>query len=309
MRRTLHLLPVELARIAHHATVAYRERDAMRLAARSGVTPMTTDRVAEQIMALLSGEPLAPRAIETELTREGVPVPAVRAGLKLAWERGLLTYLNQSGAWNREKRVFSLTATTVPELLHELDLRQAKRDLVAGYFDRYGPATLGDAMWWSALSRRDVLTAMRDSSDNLGVDWVRVDTPWSSSPAYMSVHRREPFLAEEPLSDGVVALLAHEDVALKAHHETRVRYLDGLAPARVFNRIGEALPTAVLDGRVIGRWEWDPRHRRVSTSLLARGVPPEIRADIAQAGALGLVGSNHECTDASRGRLPHPHLG
>lgn len=284
MRRTLHLFPVELATAAHYATVAYRERDALRLAARSGVSPTTADRVIEQIMALLGDGPLAPRMIETGLVREGIAVPAVRAGAKLAWERGLLTYFNRSGAWNREKRVFSLTATTVPELLRELDPRQAKRDLVAGYFDRYGPATLADVMWWSALSRRDVLTAMRDSSADLNVDWVQVGTPWSPSPAYMSARRREQFLAEEPLRDGVVALLAHEDVALKAYHETRVRYLGGLDPVRVFNRIGEALPTVVLDGQVIGRWEWDPRHRRVSTSLLARGVPSQVRADIAHAG-------------------------
>ena len=41
---------------------------------------------------------------------------AVRAALKLAWERGTLTYLNQSGCWNAEHRTFALATAVHPEL-------------------------------------------------------------------------------------------------------------------------------------------------------------------------------------------------
>ena len=36
--------------------------------------------------------------------------------------------------------------------------------------------------------------------------------------------------------------LAHEDVALKAYAETRVRYLGAVPEQEAFNQIGEALP-------------------------------------------------------------------
>ena len=79
-------------------------------------------------------------------------LPHARAGVKVAWERGRLTYLNVSTGWNQESRAFALTEATYPGLLRAVDPREAVRELVTGYFDRYGPATVRDVMWWSALS-------------------------------------------------------------------------------------------------------------------------------------------------------------
>jgi hypothetical protein len=279
MRRTLHLLPVDLASIAHHATLAYRERDALRLAAKVGADPVLVDRVTDRLARVLADGPLSPRQIEAGLGRHGVDVPHARAGVKVAWERGRLTYLNVSSGWNQESRAFALTETTCPGLLREVDPRQAVRELVAGYFDRYGPATVRDAMWWSALSQRDVLAGM----DSCGVDWVEVHTPWASSPAFMPAGRYEEALAAGDGWGGALVLLAHEDVALKAYFESRARYLGGLAPTRVFNPIGEVLPTIVWDGGIIGRWEWDRHRRTVVTSRLLPALPGGVGRDIVRA--------------------------
>jgi hypothetical protein len=279
MRRTLHLLPVDLAAIAHRATLAYRERDALRLAAKVGAGPVILDRVMDRLAGVLAEGPLSPRQIEVELGRHGVDVPHARAGVKVAWERGRLTYLNVSSGWNQESRAFSLTETTCPGLLHEVDPRQAVAELVTGYFDRYGPATVRDAMWWSALSRRDVLAGM----DSCGVEWVEVHTPWASSPAFMPASRHEEALAAGGGWSGALVLLAHEDVALKAYFESRARYLGDLAPTRVFNPIGEVLPTIVADGVIVGRWDWDRHQRTVVTRPLVPALSRGVGRDIARA--------------------------
>lgn len=269
MRRTLHMMPVHLAAIAHQATLAYRERDALRQAAKVGADASSLRRATDAITAALSQGPLAHREIEHRLSRCDTPVHVIRAALKLAWERGTLTYINQSTSWNREVRTFFLTSIACPGLLEDLAPESAIRQLVTTYFDRYGPATIGDAAWWSALSRKAVTQAMSAS----GISWVQVDTPWSASPAYMSADRYEEFRSTGEHLTGV-ALLAQEDVALKAYFETRQRYLAGLNQSLVFNSIGEVAPTIISNGEIIGRWTWKANNHSIEADILVSQLQP-----------------------------------
>ena len=291
MRKTLHTLPPHLAGPAHTATVHYRLRDAERLALTSGIPVPVLDAATRAVLAVLADGPLHHRAIETALTGThgarprptGPPlsVTAVRVALKLAWERGTLTYLNRSGCWNTERRTFALTASAHPTLgladvsdpagvpgAADVDARRAAtRALVVAYFDRYGPATVQDVMWWAALSRTAVTTAMNHPT----LAWVEVHTPWATAPAYLPAHRWEAFTTTDPATHTTgLNLLAHEDVALKAYAQTRARYLHSLHPRQAFNQIGEALPTILVNGHVHGTWAWDTRTRSV-TPHLARG--------------------------------------
>lgn len=178
-----------------------------------------------------------------------------------------MSYVNDSLGWNREYRMFGLTKALYPELDMTVDRAKATGELVREYFERYGPATLKDVMWWSALSRTAVVTALAES----GRDWVEMRTEWCDAPLYMYRDRLAEFEASEQ-QERVTGLnfLAHEDVALKAYFESRRRYLGALPAQRAFNQIGEVLPTIVQDGQVVGTWSWDVAKRRVTTSI-ARG--------------------------------------
>jgi hypothetical protein len=76
-------------------------------------------------------------------------VRAARLAVKVAWERGVIAYVNASDSWDREARTFALTASAYPELDLSLTRDQAVSALVTPYFHRYGPATIRDAAWWS----------------------------------------------------------------------------------------------------------------------------------------------------------------
>ncbi len=173
--------------------------------------------------------------------------------------------------------MFGLSSTLHPELDIAMDRRKATGELVHEYFDRYGPATLKDVMWWSALSGTAIMTAMTESAR----EWVEVHGPWCDAPMYMYRDRLDEFDAagrRERMTG--LNLLAHEDVALKAYYESRRRYLGDLPARRAFNQIGEVLPTILLDGRVVGTWRWDDTKRRV-TSSIARGYgSPELRRQV-----------------------------
>ena len=155
-----------------------------------------------------------------------------------------------------------------PALDLSLTRDQAVIELVTAYFDRYGPATLRDATWWSGLSVADITTALLACGRPLAA----VATPWSEDPCLMFADPAAES-ADSEVTTGV-QFLAHEDTALKAYSQTRSRYLGGLPQRQAFNQIGEALPTVVIDGMVVGSWSWDTRTASVLAELIPGRVPP-----------------------------------
>lgn len=278
MRKTLHALPLELAAVAHSATLHFRERDALRAILNADISGRQVARSTEEIVKFLQSNGAAHhRDIEAGVTGRGLPVVAVRAALKLAWERGILTCQNDVAGWNRGHRKFGLTHLVYPALDMAMDRVRATNRLLEAYFDRYGPASLRDGTWWSGLSRTTVVTAMNESSR----EFVTVHTPWTESALYMFRDRFEEYTAaaSDEVATGI-NFLAHEDVALKAYFESRRRYLGALPPRQAFNQIGEVLPTIVLDGQVVGTWGWDSSRKTVTASLAHGYGSPQLRQAI-----------------------------
>jgi Winged helix DNA-binding domain len=274
MRKTLHALPPALAAAAHAATVHFRERDALRAITNAGHPLRLIDRVIDLLVALLTGgRRRGHREIEAALVAAGVDRTAARLALKLAWERGQISYLNQTDGWNREVRTFQLADHHTNACLTR---DEATTTLITAYFDRYGPASLADATWWSGLSRAVVLAALAAADLKL----AQVTTSWSAAPQFMHQRNFESFRESAGhLHTTGINLLAHEDVALKAYHQTRQRYLGPLPPARAFNSIGEALPAVLHDGQAIGTWTWD-QQRHEAVCCFARGLTsPAVRQE------------------------------
>lgn len=278
MRKTLHTLPLELVAVAHGATLHFRERDVMRGISNANVGVRHIAGVIDFIVDLLSqDEPMPHRSIEERLVTAHTSVAAVRLALKLAWERGVLTYLNDTAGWNRENRKFGLTASLYPELDMSMDRGKATGELIREYFDRYGPASVRDAMWWSGLSRSAIVTAMNESARS----FVAIRTTWCESPLYMYRDCYDQF--QETVSNirlPALNFLAHEDVALKAYFESRARYLGKLPPRQAFNQIGEALPTIVFNGQVLGTWAWDASNKTVTCSIARGYSSAELRKEV-----------------------------
>lgn len=280
MRRTLHTLPLDLVGMAHGATVHFRERAALRAATNAGVSQNALARATDEIVELLRGEgPLFHRDIETLVARGRRTRIVVRLAIKLAWERGVLVYWNTVLGWNRERRHFALTCDLYPKAVMSLDRETATRSLVEAYFDRYGPASIRDAMWWGGLSRGGVVRALSES----GREVVKLQTEWTGSPLYMFRDRFVACTGQASVVNGTgLNFLAHEDVALKAYFETRARYLGTISAGCAFNSIGEVRPTILNDGQLVGTWSWDANTRRVKWRVVQGGEGPALRVPIAQ---------------------------
>jgi Winged helix DNA-binding domain len=259
MRKTLHVLPLHAAGTALAATRHYRLRDVGRSVWNARLDPARFREAQRWLLLELSSGSRSHRELERSATRLGWSIPEARLALKWCWEAGLVVYRNISDSWHRENRSFSLVSNSHPELAAELDAESSIDELVRLYFERYGPATLQDASWWSGLGRQRILAALKRT------DMVKLELPWAKSPFFMFAEDFLAFVGAANESDPVgLNFLAHEDVALKAYHESRCRYLGHVTARSVFNQIGEVLPTILWNGQVIGSWSWDHSRRQVT---------------------------------------------
>lgn len=266
MRKTLHVLPVRLARAATAATAHYRLRDTYRLLSNAGVPMRTAEQTIDHLVAFLRATGTAThRQIEAHLTGRGSSTVVARLSLKLAWERGDISYENRSTVWNQELRTFRWRPPERP-----MSRSDATRELLTAYFGVYGPATVRDASWWSGLPQSAVVGTLEE----LTVTALRL--PWATAPFYLPSDRYEQSLRADVPTD-CVNLLAHEDVVLKAYHQSRSRYLGDLPQRTVFNAIGEVSPVVLVGGRVVGLWTWDGSAETVRVHGI-RDSGPELRA-------------------------------
>lgn len=312
MRKTLHMLPPRLAAIAHAATVHFRKRDALRAIINANVSIVEVESAIGAVVSLLAEKgSLFHRDIETRLINRRRSRTIIRLAIKLAWETGVLLYKNHSTGWNQEDRRFGLMSAIHPGLDMNMEKKEAMGELFVTYFDRYGPASLHDAMWWSGLSRTDVLAGLQTS----GREVITVKTPWIEAPLYMFRDRLEEFLCDDGenhlIRETSISFLAHEDVALKAYFESRDRYLAGLHSRIVFNQIGEVLPTILLGGHVIGTWMWNKKAKKVEPSILPGYATTVVRKEVmeradalSEAFQLGLVSSCFKRRSTGPARTP-----
>ncbi|MCV7279338.1 AlkZ family DNA glycosylase [Mycolicibacterium flavescens] len=168
-----------------------------------------------------------------------------------------------------------------------VDPEAARATLLRRWLSAFGPATVTDVKWWFGHTLTWARQGLRD------VDAVEVDLDGTSG--YVLPDDLEP----EPEPEPWVALLPGLDVTTMGWFD-RGWYLDGLRE-RVFDRNGNAGPTAWCDGRVVGAWAQDDDGR----------VEVRLAAEVGRAAAKALQQRAAELTEWLDGvrinpRFPSP---
>ena len=167
MRKTLHTVPLELASIVHNATLKYRIAEIDSYYRRFFHSVGQIRKIKEKLLSVLAGDHLPVNAITKKLSSH-YDSGLVKMVLKELWERGTICYINESDDWQKEKRKYALTKVFYPGLdLHSLDERSAQKLLINKYIDNYGPVTLRDICWWSALPVGRVTQINKEGPDRV----------------------------------------------------------------------------------------------------------------------------------------------
>jgi uncharacterized protein YcaQ len=164
--------------------------------------------------------------------------------------QGLAVRAHPRGTWRSSLYEYAALADWLPEVdLGSVAPREARAWLVRHYLAAFGPATLRDVQWWTGFPKgetEEALQAMRSelsevSIENLGGEYLML-----SSDAHVMQETVTP-------RNTYAFLLPGLDPYLMGYRD-RSRFLAEEHRDKVFDRAGNALPTAWLNGRVVGAW-------------------------------------------------------
>lgn len=149
------------------------------------------------------------------------------------------------GSWTVSRPRWAATADWLGSAYIPTPADDARADLVRRWLAAFGPATVTDVKWWFGHTLTWARQALRD------IGAVEVELEGSDVPGYVLPEDLDPVPDPEPW----VALLPGLDVTTMGWFD-REWYLDGVRD-QVFDRNGNAGPTAWADGRVVGVWVHD----------------------------------------------------
>jgi hypothetical protein len=260
MRRTLFVLPLELAAVVRaactEAIVEAQRRRYAKLIEEGGIASDGLAWLEEACGATLTAIESRGRAYAAELS---AAVPQLRErlaygeGKKWAGRIAMTTWVlfllaaegrivrgRPRGTWTSSQWSWAPTEAWLKAPLPKLEPEAARAELAVRWLAAYGPASVADLRWWSGWS----LTQTRKALEAIGA--VEVDLHGTAGVVLPDDLERDP--EPEPWA----ALLPSLDPTVMGWKE-REWYL-GKHGRALFDRNGNAGPTVWWNGRIVGGW-------------------------------------------------------
>src|SRR5580765_524419 len=273
MRRTMFVLPLELAAVVHASCTvgiaSTQRRRYAKLIEQGGITKNGVAWLEKTAAATMEALEARGEAYASELSKD---VPLLRRklsfgeGTKWASSTGMTTWVlfllaaegrivrgRPRGAWTSSQWRWVPAASWLPRPLPQLDETEARETLARRWLTANGPATVTDVKWWTGWT----LSQTRAALASIGAVEVDLD----GGPGFVMPDDVDVAPSPEPW----VALLPALDPTVMGWKE-RAWYLAEHGPV-LFDRNGKAGPTIWWHGRVVGGWA-GRKDGRVSLKLL-----------------------------------------
>lgn len=257
MRRTVFVVPAQLAPVIHHAAtlpIAIRERkQLLKFVHDGGFDERWLADVEERALQALHelGEATAAElsAREPRLKEQVVVAPDKPYAAKFAVGTRLLTTLGMEGrvvrrrprgTWNSNQFRWTVAPAAPP-----MPEAQARMELARRWLATFGPGTEADLKWWSGWS----LTHVRSALSAVDAQQVLLD----DGPGFVLPGDVET----APSAESWAALLPALDSTAMGWQQ-RSWYLPDAMVKALFDRTGNVGPTVWWNGAVVGGWAHRP---------------------------------------------------
>jgi hypothetical protein len=225
------------------------------LARQAGISERRYAALSAKIAEVLAGRSMTAASIRSAL---GVR-KEISSVLYRMCDEGILLRDQGEQGWKDRSVYYRLFREVLPEVeLGSIGETEAMAAVVEQYLRCFGPASEGDIVWWTGFAKSEVQRAVGVLAHRV----IRVPLAEDGRPALLlqddleSLERTQ--LPERPL----VSLLPLLDGYLMGFRE-RARYLRPEHRDFVFDRGGNVTSTVLLNGNIVGVWDWEEEPRPV----------------------------------------------
>jgi len=248
VRTTVHVLPKETIPIAFAATRGIVEPNSQDFLQYTGITKRQYDETSRAILEMLRGKGLSTLDLKKHLGTK-LNISTI---VNLMCDQGLLMRGKSGKGWKSNTHTYYLFSEYFPGMdLNAVDPASARELTVSQYLASYGPATVKDISWWSGFT----MTEVRRILQRLARETTEVDIPELKGPYLMLAADEATMRSRQFFDKPVVNLLPALDPYLMGYKE-RERYLDYRNYEMVFDRSGNGTSTILVDGGVVGVWDF-----------------------------------------------------
>ncbi len=285
MRGTFFLVTRRLRPVIEAATQFSRKKINKSLA-HAGISSSEFQRFSRLILKSLSKDPKTLPELKKDVTNTPLRTLDWRRGLRLTRRTNLAVVVHllllQRRVQSRPEAVSwgnidwdgygARTFTRITKVRYELvptlasapvGLEEARAKLAALYVKQYGPVSIDDVAWWMDESRTDTEKLLDRLSES--VKRVRIQ---NSSEEFL-VHQDDIEALQNTAEDETITrFLPYEDPYSKGF-KLKDRIISP-RPRKTVYPMGNAMPTVVLGGKIIGTWNivGDEKKPRLSVKKL-----------------------------------------
>ncbi len=280
MRNTLYILPKEMIPPAYAATGKIAQEASRRYAEFRGVSPEKYKVISKSVLALLKGREMSVFEVKKALKSQ-VDVASL---LSLMCDQGLLVRGRRERGWKDKNHKYALFREYYPDVdLAQMDETEARTLLLQYYLRSFGPVTENDIAWWMGLTKAAVRKALGDIEEQT----VRVGINDIEGDFIMLRSDWDIMKDVGPFEKPEVNLLPFLDPYLMGYRQ-RERYLELENYNRIYDRSGNAVSSIMLNGRIVGVWDFtedaEPTVKIFLFNEVGKGVLKSIQARAQQMG-------------------------
>ena len=270
MRNTLFIVPLEYAPMMHTATNYLKENRFDGFFTYTDFTREEYYDLESKIYEVLAKDSL----IATEIKKRIITSRNISIIISLMCDKLLLVRDQPPKGWKDRRNTYTLMKNNYPNLnFEEIEEQEAINNLVYRYIDTYGPVTEDDIAWWAGLTKANIRNAIKFNENIIkqfsisGLDYFVLDSDLEKLKQL-----------QYPKST-TINLLANLDPYLMGY-KNRERFINPDIYEFVFDRSGNATTTILLNGVVIGIWDFETKPKPKVKFLLFNQVNNEILVEI-----------------------------
>ena len=270
MRNTLFIVPVEYAPMMHTATKYLKENRFDGFFTYTDFTREEYYDLESKIHHVLAKDSL----IATEIKKQIDTSRNISIIISLMCDKLLLVRDQPPKGWKDRRNTYTLMKNNYPNLdFEEIEEQEAINNLISNYIDSYGPVTEDDIAWWAGLTKTSTRNALKFNENSIN--------RFSISDSEYIVPNADLEKVEQLKSpkSPIITLLANLDPYLMGY-KNRERCVDPDIYEFVFDRSGNATTTILLNGEVIGIWDFETKPKPKVKFLLFNQVNNEILNEI-----------------------------